>query len=216
MAVVTLNRVKPVGPVLGRRRAKRMEGNPPAGGPSCRTGRSFTDCRGRARAVGQGVRQGNHCTAQRTACVEMAPPTAVWQAGRAFAGCRGRASKAVRQDQALRMAGSAKHAVGPGWNQIAGRRRSFTDCKGRACKLSGRTKQRALQALRGTAVQATLLPYMMSSNGLDQLQGRAGQGHSQALAAMVFWQVQSRWCSVFCERQLVVMACERQVLLMPT
>ena len=89
MAVVTLNRVKPVGPVLGRRRAKRMEGNPPAGGPSCRTGRSFTDCRGRARAVGQGVRQGNHCTAQRTACVEIAPPTAVWQAGRAVAGCRG-------------------------------------------------------------------------------------------------------------------------------
>ena len=47
MAVVTLKRVKPVGPVLGRRRAKRMEGNPPAGGPSCRTGRSFTDCRER-------------------------------------------------------------------------------------------------------------------------------------------------------------------------
>ena len=64
MAVVMLKRVKPVGPVLGRRRAKRMEGNPPAGGPSCRTGRSFTDCRDRAEAFGQGVRFGGHCTAQ--------------------------------------------------------------------------------------------------------------------------------------------------------
>lgn len=214
MAVVTLNRVKPVGPVLGRRRAKRMEGNPPAGGPSCRTGRSFTDCRGRARAVGQGVRQGNHCTAQRTACVEIAPPTAVWQAGRAVAGCRGQGVQGCEAGPTA-IAAHGRLCTTCSWPLIAGRRQSFTDCKGRACKLSGRTKQRALQALRGTAVQAMLLPYMMSSDGLDQLQGRAGQGHSQALAAMVFWQVQSRWCSVFCERQLVLVACEWQVLLMP-
>ena len=43
-AAVTANSVKPLGPVLGMRRAKRIAGYPPGGGPSCIAGMSLTDC----------------------------------------------------------------------------------------------------------------------------------------------------------------------------
>ena len=44
ITVPMANRVKPVGPVEGSRRAMRTLGKPPGGGPSWITGMSLTDC----------------------------------------------------------------------------------------------------------------------------------------------------------------------------